>query len=156
MPPKNRGLQAKGRRVGTGPRGVRNALAPAMIAAAPDLMREILAQPEEVRAYCAALIRDRDDPDCTGHRGAMRLIPEILGAVGAPDSIVNALIVTLGAPIERAREAVEMVNAVSDDPHEIARSCRAFLAWYGGPSGPGSEVPAADVVESRNGNGRGE
>lgn len=120
----------KGERTGSGKRGLARIHGQALVDAAPMAMREELAKPEQIREYVRILLADRDDRECSGHRTAMRLIPEILQAVGASQQIVNQLILAIGAPVEQAREAVEVVNAVPDDPHAIAQNCRAFLAWY--------------------------
>lgn len=120
----------KGERTGTAKRGLARIRGQALVDAAPMAMREALAQPDEIKAYVRILVADRDDRECSGHRTAMRLIPEILQAVGASQQIVSQLILAIGAPIEQARAAVEVVNAVPDDPHAIAQNCRAFLAWY--------------------------
>jgi hypothetical protein len=75
-----------------------------------------------------------------GHRTAMDLIAQIMKAVGSSQTIVNALILQLGVPLEQAREAVQLVEDIPEDPHEQAREARRFLAWYEGPDGPGPEA----------------
>jgi hypothetical protein len=124
---------------GNGRKGARS-VAKLFAESAPDLMRSVLGTPAEVEAFCRVLIADRDDRECVGHRTAMGLIPQILQAVGSSETIVNALILQLGVPIDQAREAVQMVEDVPQDPHEQAREARRFLAWYEGPDGPGPEV----------------
>ena len=112
----------------------------AMVAAAPDLIREYISHPERVELYCAQLIADIRDPESSGHRTAMRTYPELLGMVGAESLVVNALVLQLGAPIADARAAVEAVGSAPRDPHEIAAQARAYLAWFDGPDGPGGQA----------------
>lgn len=76
-----------------------------------------------------------------------RLYCELMGWVGTREQVINALIVQLGVPVERARAAVEMVMGASEDPHDVARTCREYLAWYEGPGGPAG-------ARATNGNGR--
>lgn len=59
-----------------------------------------------------------------------RLYCELMGWVGTREQVINALVVQLGVPVEQAREAVQTVMGTSDNPHEIARECRAYLEWY--------------------------
>lgn len=104
----------------------------------PDESREYLAP--HAREYCEALLADIRDPDADGHRTAMATYPRIMRMIGANEELLEAILLAIGAQsVEKARDAVAAVNNVSGDPHETARVCRDFLAWYDGPSGPGRD-----------------
>ena len=125
-------------------RAMRRGMATDLAAAAPDRMRELLAP--HVDDYCAQLVADVKTPTLDGqygpvsnpsHRGAMTLFAQIMRAIGSSDTIINALILQLGVPLERAREAVALVEGAPKDVHTMAREAEEFLIWYRGPNGPG-------------------
>jgi hypothetical protein len=99
-----------------------------MVEQAPQRMQELLAP--HVDRYVNRLLLDMDDPESSGHRAAMRIVPEILKAVGSANVLVQALVLQLGGSVERAREAVELMEQVPDDAGAIYEQCKAYCAWY--------------------------
>lgn len=114
--------------------------------AAPDRMRALLAP--HVDTFCAQLVSDVKTPTLEGqygpvsnpaHRGAMALYAQIMRAIGSTETIINAMILQLGVPLDRAREAVALVESVPEDLESQVREARALIAWYDGPNGPGGQ-----------------
>lgn len=103
-----------------------------MVASAPERMRERLAQEDEVNEYCDILLDDMRDRDCNSHRTAMRLIPEILKAVGSQNVLVLNLWQKIGASDEhQARRFVEMgLQAEGMDPETKWRMMETACAQY--------------------------
>lgn len=113
---------------------------------APQLMRELLAP--DAPEFCRLLVADMRDRDCKGHRTAMTLYAQILKAIGDGPSLVLHLWTQLGVSgMDEAAAAVQQVREAPRDPALIAKSCRDYLAWYDGPSGPGRSIERAEVAE---------
>jgi hypothetical protein len=77
------------------------------------------------------------------NNGWARLFCELMGWVGTREQVISAIVMNFGVSMERAKEAIDAVNAAPKDPHEIARTCEQYLAWYRGTSGPGEPPEAA-------------
>ena len=68
------------------------------------------------------------------------LYAEIVGWIGTKHQVIALLMSQLGVGISEAQDAVRQIQQVPQDPHEIARMCRNYLAWYDGPNGPGGHA----------------
>ena len=117
----------------------------AMVEAAPDLVRQYLTDPKRVETYCAKLMADVSDGECSGHRIAMRTYPELLGMIHSSGDLLAELLKRLGAASEgEVRQAVDLMRDASEDPDEVAdKNARPYLAFYYGANGPGSDRPEA-------------
>lgn len=67
---------------------------------------------------------------------AAKLYAEIVGWLGTKQQLLAWMIAQLGVSMLQAQAAVRQVQQAPKDPHEIARTCRAYLDWYDGPNGP--------------------
>lgn len=101
-----------------------------LVAGAPDRMRELLAP--HVDRYCERLIGDMDDPESSGHRAAMRLIPEILRAVGGQVMLTVNLWQRFGASDEShaQRLIASALEAENVDEDSAWRLSEQFAADY--------------------------
>ena len=67
------------------------------------------------------------------------LYSEIVGWTGTKQAVLAWIIAQLGVSMLAAQSAVRQVQRAPRDPHEIARTCREYLAWYSGPNGPSGD-----------------
>lgn len=66
------------------------------------------------------------------HRGAQwaTLYAEIVGWRGTKEQVIAYVVSQLGCTVDGAREAVQQLERVPKEPHEIYASCRAYCDWY--------------------------
>lgn len=58
------------------------------------------------------------------------LASEIAGWRGTKEQVVAYIVNQLGVTVPEAREAVEQMQRMPQDPHEIYRTCRQYCDWY--------------------------
>ena len=125
---------------------------------APQVMREYLAP--FAHEFCDSLMETLRHPTLGGahkcpaceaeitvpafsnpsYRTALSLYPQILRAIGSSDALTAAIIAQLGGSLDRARDAVEMLNGLPEDVDAIYRECRRMCDWYEGENGPGRGI----------------
>jgi hypothetical protein len=67
------------------------------------------------------------------------LYAEIVGWTGTKAQLLAWIMGQLGVSMLAAQDAVKQIQRVPNDPHEIAKMCSDYLAWYSAPGGPGAD-----------------